>query len=73
MSRNLVILLIFSLCLIASSAVFALSSFTGINALGKNPSRAPKIFTGMVVALFTTWALAVALMAGAFYFLAESA
>jgi len=31
--------------------VFAATAYASINALGRNPSSAPKIFTAMVVAL----------------------
>lgn len=69
MSRNLVIVIIFTICILGPSAVFALSSFASINALGRNPSSAPKIFTGMITALFFAEILAVVAMLIAFQLL----
>lgn len=62
MSRNLSLVIIFGLCMIGPSLVFAASSFASINALGRNPSNAPKIFTAMIIALVFTEALAIIAM-----------
>ena len=62
MSRNIALVIIFMFCIMGPSAVFALSSFASIHALGRNPSSAPKIFTGMVIALAFAEALAVIAM-----------
>ena len=51
MSRNLAIIIIFGLCILGPCAVFAAGSFASINALGRNPSSAPKIFTAMIITL----------------------
>ncbi|HTZ11090.1 MAG TPA: ATP synthase F0 subunit C [Candidatus Margulisiibacteriota bacterium] len=66
MSRNLAIILIFALCILGPSAVFAASSFASINALGRNPSSAPKIFTAMIIALVFAQTLAIIAMLVAF-------
>ena len=62
MSRNLSLVIIFGLCMIGPSLVFAASSFASINALGRNPSNAPKIFTAMIIALVFAEALAMIAM-----------
>ncbi|MBU1913275.1 MAG: hypothetical protein KKB22_07075 [Candidatus Omnitrophica bacterium] len=59
MSRNVALVIIFGLSLLGPCAVFAASSYASINALGRNPSSAPKIFTAMVIALLFAQALAV--------------
>lgn len=58
MSRNIALILIFTLCILGPCAVFAAASFASINALGRNPSSAPKIFTAMIIALVFAEALA---------------
>jgi F0F1-type ATP synthase membrane subunit c/vacuolar-type H+-ATPase subunit K len=62
MSRNVALVIIFGLSLLGPCAVFAASSYASINALGRNPSSAPKIFTAMVIALLFAQALAVIAM-----------
>jgi F-type H+-transporting ATPase subunit c len=62
MSRNLSLIIIFALCVLGPSAVFAVGSFASIQALGRNPSSAPKIFTAMVIALVFAEALAIIAM-----------
>jgi F0F1-type ATP synthase membrane subunit c/vacuolar-type H+-ATPase subunit K len=62
MSRNLAIILIFALCILGPSAVFAASSFASINALGRNPSSAPKVFTAMIISLVFAQTLAIIAM-----------
>ncbi|HBU08154.1 MAG TPA: hypothetical protein DEA99_02930 [Candidatus Omnitrophica bacterium] len=51
MNRNLSLIIIFGLCVLGPCMVFAATAYASINALGRNPSSAPKIFTAMVVAL----------------------
>lgn len=51
MSRNVALVLIFSLCILGPIAVLVASSFASISALGRNPSATPKIFTAMVIAM----------------------
>jgi len=58
-SRNIALVIIFGLCVLGPCAVFAAGSFASINALGRNPSSAPKIFTAMVIGLVFAEALAV--------------
>jgi F-type H+-transporting ATPase subunit c len=72
MSRNIAIILIFGLCILGPSAVFALASFASINALGRNPSSAPKIFTAMIIALVFAQTLAIIAMLIAFQLLSTS-
>ena len=62
MNRNVALVIIFGLSLLGPCAVFAASSYASINALGRNPSSAPKIFTAMVIALLFAQALAVIAM-----------
>jgi F0F1-type ATP synthase membrane subunit c/vacuolar-type H+-ATPase subunit K len=62
LSRNLGIIVIFALCILGPCAVFAAASFASINALGRNPSSAPKIFTAMIVTLVFAEALAMVAM-----------
>ncbi len=62
MSRNLTIIIIFALCILGPSAVFAMSSYASISALGRNPSSAPKIFTGMIISLVFAQTLAIIAM-----------
>ncbi len=60
--RNLAIIVFFGICVLGPSVVFALVSFASINALGRNPSAAPKIFTAMIIALVFAQALAIIAM-----------
>lgn len=62
MSRNVALVIIFGFCVLGPSVVFAASSFSGIGALGRNPSSAPKIFTAMIIALVFAESLAVIAM-----------
>ena len=58
MSRNLALVIIFGLCILGPCAVFAASGLASINAMGRNPSSAPKIFTAMIIALVFAESLA---------------
>jgi len=58
MSRNLALIIIFTISVLAPCAVFAAAGFASINALGRNPSAAPRIFTAMIIALVFAQALA---------------
>lgn len=62
MSRNLSLILIFTMCVMGPCAVFAAVSYASIGALGRNPSSAPKIFTAMIIALVFAQALAIIAM-----------
>lgn len=62
MDRNAALLIIFTMCILGPCAVFAAGSLASINALGRNPSSAPKIFTAMIIALVFAEALAVMVM-----------
>lgn len=69
MSRNLSLVIIFGLCILGPCAVFAVSSFASIDALARNPSSAPKIFTAMIVALVFAEALAIIILLTVFQLL----
>ena len=58
MSHNMAVTLIICLCVLGPSIVFIASSFASIQALGRNPSASPKIFTAMIITLAFTEALA---------------
>lgn len=62
MDRNAALLVIFSLCMLGPCLVFAAASYASINALGRNPSSAPKIFTAMIIALVFVEALTLVAM-----------
>ena len=62
MSRNIALVIIFGLCVLGPCAVFATGSFASINALGRNPSSAPKIFTAMIIGLVFAQSLAIIAM-----------
>ena len=66
MNRNLAILLMFGFGILGPCGVFALGSFASINALGRNPSSAPKIFTALVISLFFAFILSLIAMLMAF-------
>ena len=70
--RNVGIIIFFGICVLGPSVVFALVSFASINALGRNPSNAPKIFTAMVIALVFAQALAIIAMLMVFQLLSSS-
>jgi len=62
MSRNLSLVLIFGLCVLGPCAVFAAGVFAGINALGRNPFSAPKVFTALIIGLVFAYTLAIIAM-----------
>ncbi|MDP2943356.1 MAG: ATP synthase F0 subunit C [Candidatus Omnitrophota bacterium] len=72
MSRNIALIIIFGLSILGPCAVFAASGFAGINALGRNPSSAPKIFTAMILALVFAEALALIVVLVAFQLFSAS-
>ena len=59
MDRNLALTLIFSLCILGPAVVMAATGFSSIEALGRNPSAAPKIFTAMTITMVFAEAIAV--------------
>jgi len=62
MDRNLALIIIFGLCILGPCFVFAFGSSASINALGRNPSAAPKIFTAMIISLVFAQSLALIAM-----------
>ena len=59
MDRNLALTLIFSVCILGPALVMAATGFSSIEALGRNPSAAPKILTAMTLTLLFAEAIAV--------------
>ena len=57
--RNLIIILVMFVTIHGPSAVIAAIGFASINALGRNPSSAPKILSAMIVSLVFAEAIAV--------------
>lgn len=62
MARQIILLLVFSLCILGPTAVMAVTAFASITALGRNPSAAPKIFTAMTITLLCAESLAIIAM-----------
>ncbi|MFH1062051.1 MAG: hypothetical protein V1747_04105 [Candidatus Omnitrophota bacterium] len=62
MARQIILFLVFALCILGPSGVMAAAAFASINALGRNPSAAPKIFTAMTITLIFAEALAIIAM-----------
>ncbi|MBN3039863.1 MAG: hypothetical protein JW867_01925 [Candidatus Omnitrophica bacterium] len=60
--RNLSLIIIFGLCILGPSIVFAFGSAASINALGRNPSAAPKIFKAMIINLIFVQSLSIIAM-----------
>jgi len=58
MSRNLALIILFAFCLLGPTAAIAATGFASIQALGRNPSAAPKIFTAMILTLLFAEAIA---------------
>lgn len=59
MSRNVALTLIFTMCILGPSAVFAATGYSSIQALGRNPSAAPRIMTAMTLCLAFAEAVAI--------------
>jgi len=59
MARQVVLFFVFALFILGPCGVMAAAAFSSINALGRNPSAAPKIFTAMTIALIFAEALAI--------------
>ena len=57
--RNIIIILVMFVTILGPSAVIAAIGFASINALGSNPSSAPKILSAMIVSLVFAEAIAV--------------
>ncbi|MBU0895467.1 MAG: hypothetical protein KJ584_02600 [Candidatus Omnitrophica bacterium] len=56
--RNLIVILVMFVTILGPSAVIAAIGFASINALGRNPSSAPKILIAMIVSLIFAEAIA---------------
>ena len=63
MNKEIALILIFSMCILGPAVIIASAGFASINALGRNPSAAPKIFTAMAMMIIFGAAIsAIALM-----------
>jgi len=51
MSREVSVLLIFMFAIMGPAIIIAASGYASIQALARNPSQAPKIFTAMIMLL----------------------
>ena len=51
MDRQVVIFLVYAICILGPSLILASAGHASIGALGRNPSAAPKIFTAMIILL----------------------
>jgi hypothetical protein len=49
--RGLEVVLIFAIAVLGPSLILAAGGYASIQALGRNPSAAPKIFTAMIILL----------------------
>lgn len=66
MDRNLALLLIFALAIFIPCWVFMACGKSSINALGRNPSAAPKILQTMIIVLVFAEAAAIVAILVAF-------
>jgi F0F1-type ATP synthase membrane subunit c/vacuolar-type H+-ATPase subunit K len=57
--HGLEIVLIFTVAVLGPSIILAAGGFASIQALGRNPSAAPKIFTAMIILLLFGAAISV--------------
>ena len=59
MGRNIALTIIFTLCILGPAAVMAVTGYSSIGALGRNPSAAPKILTAMTITLIFVESIAI--------------
>lgn len=59
MDRNLALAIIFLMGILGPALVMAATGFASIEALGRNPSAAPKIMTAMTITLICAEAIAI--------------
>ena len=59
MGRNLSLTIIFALCILGPSLVFAVAAYASIHALGRNPFAAPKILAAMTITLLFAESIAI--------------
>jgi len=57
--RNLALTIIFALCILGPSLVFAAAAHASIHALGRNPFAAPKILAAMTITLLFAESIAI--------------
>lgn len=58
-SHGLEVVLIFTIAILGPSLILAAGGYASIQALGRNPSAAPKIFTALIVLLIFGAAISV--------------
>ena len=59
MDKELTLIAIFSMAIMGPALIIAASGFATIQALGRNPSAAPKIFTAMIILLLFGTAISI--------------
>ena len=59
MDRNVALTIIFTFCIVGPAIGIGLTGASSINALGRNPSAAPKILTSMMITLIFVEAVAI--------------
>ena len=57
--RNIIIVLVMLATILGPSAVIAAIGYASVNALGRNPSAAPRILLAMIISLVFAEAIAV--------------
>ena len=57
--HGLEVVMIFSIAILGPSLILAAGGYASIQALGRNPSAAPKIFTAMIILLLFGVAISV--------------
>lgn len=59
MMRNIVLVIIMAMCTLGPAAVVALVGYAAVNAVGRNPSAAPRILMAMILAFIFAEAIAI--------------
>lgn len=59
MGKGLEVIFIFMIAILGPSMILAAGGFASIQALGRNPSAAPKVFTAMIILLLFGTAISV--------------
>ena len=58
-SRNIALTIVFVMSIMGPAIAIGLTGFSSINALGRNPSAAPKILTAMTITLLSVEGVAI--------------
>ena len=59
MGKGVEVIFIFMIAVLGPAMILAAGGYASINALGRNPSAAPKIFTAMIILLLFGTAISV--------------